>query len=130
MRLSINEIAAFCGGKLVLKDGMNADTEVSSVVIDSRKAEAGGAFLATVGERVDGHRFISGVFQKGACLAITGKSPELVEKETGEDCSGWGSYVLVEDTLQALKDIAEGYRRKLQIPIVGITGSVGKTSTK
>ncbi len=130
MRLSINEIAAFCGGKLVLKDGMNADTEVSSVVIDSRKAEAGGAFLATVGERVDGHRFISGVFQKGACLAITGKNPELVEKETGEDCSGWGSYVLVEDTLQALKDIAEGYRRKLQIPIVGITGSVGKTSTK
>ena len=84
MRLSINEIAAFCGGKLVLKDGMNADTEVSSVVIDSRKAEAGGAFLATVGERVDGHRFISGVFQKGACLAEPGKARSLWRRRLGK----------------------------------------------
>lgn len=131
MNLTISEIEQACGGKLVRKDGSTeSDICVTSVVIDSRKVEAGGVFLATVGERVDGHRFISQVFAQGAALAITEKKPEQVEEETGVDCSGWGSYVLVEDSLQALKDIAEYYRKKLKIRIVGITGSVGKTSTK
>lgn len=131
MKLTIREIAEACGGKLVLQaQDKDCDICVSSVVIDSRKAEAGGVFLATVGERVDGHRFISQVFSKGAALAVTQKTPVQVARETGEDCGGWGSYVLVEDSLQALKDIAERYRRKLDIRIVGITGSVGKTSTK
>ncbi|MCM1056852.1 MAG: UDP-N-acetylmuramoyl-tripeptide--D-alanyl-D-alanine ligase [Firmicutes bacterium] len=106
------------------------DTRVSSVVIDSRKVEAGGVFIAVPGERVDGHRFVSQAFAAGVCLAVVQKTPEQVQEETGADCSRWGSYVLVEESLQALKDIAEYYRRKLDIPIVGITGSVGKTSTK
>lgn len=130
MNLSVREIAEACGGKLVLQGNMNCDECVSSVVIDSRKVEAGGVFLATVGERVDGHRFVSRVFEAGACLAVVQKTPEQVQEETGADCSRWGSYVLVAETLQALRDIAEYYRRKLNIRIVGITGSVGKTSTK
>lgn len=131
MNLTIGEIVQVCGGRPVWKDGKaDCDTCVTSVVIDSRKVEAGGVFLATVGERVDGHRFISQVFTQGAALTVTEKTPEQVETETGVDCSGWGSYVLVEDSLQALKDIAECYRKKLDIRIVGITGSVGKTSTK
>lgn len=130
MDFSIKEIAEACGGKLFLKMDTDGDTYVTSVVIDSRKAEAGGVFLAAMGERVDGHRFISQVFKAGAALAVTQKTPEQVESETGVDCSQWGSYLLVEDSLQALKDIAEAYRRKTGIPIVGITGSVGKTSTK
>lgn len=131
MKLTIKEIAEACGGKLVLQ-GQNTDYDVrvSSVVTDSRKVEEGGVFLAIVGERVDGHRFISQVFSQGAALAVTQKTPEQVEQETGADCSGWGSYVLVEDCLQALKEIAEAYRRKLDIRVVGVTGSVGKTSTK
>lgn len=130
MELSIAEIVRFCKGKAVWQEGCDAEAQISSVVIDSRKAEAGGVFLATVGERVDGHRFISQVFRAGVSLVVTQKTPEQVEKESGEGCSGWGSYVLVEDTLTALKEIAEGYRRKLDIPVIGITGSVGKTSTK
>ncbi len=130
MNLSIREIAEACGGKLVLQGAANYDTQVSSAVIDSRRVETGGAFLAVTGEKTDGHRFISQVFEAGACLAVTCKTPGQVREETGVDCSRWGSYVLVKDSLQALRDIAEYYRRKLGIRIVGITGSVGKTSTK
>lgn len=130
MDLNLGEIAAACGGELVLRGKATSDTCVSSVVIDSRLAAEGGVFLATVGERVDGHRFISSVFEKGAILAVTRKTPEQVAAETGIPSEGWGSYLLVKDTLQALKDIAEAYRRKLSVPVIGITGSVGKTSTK
>ncbi len=131
MNLTIGEIAAACGGELVVCGEQNInDTCVTSLVIDSRKAEQGGAFLATVGERVDGHKFISQVFAAGAVLAVTEKTPEQVQQETGVDCGNWGSYVLVKDSFQALKDIAEAYRKKLSVKIVGITGSVGKTSTK
>lgn len=130
MEFTLKEIADACKGELFLKNGAEADICVTSVAIDSRKSEEGSVFLATIGEKVDGHRFISQVFGAGAVLAITQKTPEQVQDETGVDCSDWGSYVLVEDTLQALKDIAEAYRLKVSIPIVGITGSVGKTSTK
>lgn len=130
MDFTIGEIAAACGGRLALRGSISTDRQVSSVVIDSRQAAEGDVFLATVGERVDGHRFISSVFEKGAVLAVTQKTPEQVEAETGISSQEWGSYLLVENTLQALKDMAEYYRRKLSIPVVGITGSVGKTSTK
>ncbi len=130
MDLTIGEIAKACGGELTLRGGMSVDTCVSSVTIDSRQAETGSVFLATVGDRVDGHRFIASVYDKGAVLAVTQKTPEQVGAETGNSQKGWGSFLLVRDTLQALKDMAEYYRRKLSIPVVGITGSVGKTSTK
>lgn len=130
MDFTLGEIAAACGGRLVLRGSISTDRRVSAVTIDSRQAAEGGVFLATVGERVDGHKFISSVFEKGAVLAVTQKTPEQVEAETGVSSRKWGSYLLVENTLQALKDMAEYYRRKLSIPVVGITGSVGKTSTK
>ncbi len=130
MNLSVGGIAEACGGRLFLRDGLDSDMYVSSLVIDSRRIEAGGVFLAAAGEKTDGHRFVSRVFEEGACLAVVEKTPEQVQRETGEDCSCWGSYLLVENTLQALKDIAEYYRSRLDIRIVGITGSVGKTSTK
>ena len=131
MDLTIKEIAEACGGMLVLQGGrIKDDMRVSSVVIDSRAVEPGGVFLATVGERVDGHQFIPDVYAKGAALVVTQKGPEQVEAEHGCRASDWGCYVLVEDTLQALKEIAEAYRKKLPVKVVGITGSVGKTSTK
>lgn len=130
MEFTIGEIAAVCGGRLVLRGSVSTDRQVSSVTIDSRQITEGGVFLATVGERVDGHKFIASVFEQRAVLAVTQKTPEQVEADTGVSSEKWGSYLLVENTLQALKDMAEFYRRKLTIPVVGITGSVGKTSTK
>lgn len=146
MNLTIGEIAKACEGELVIQsvkkyagdfDGAverdalaTEDTLVDSVVLDSRIVTEGGVFVATVGERVDGHKFIPQVFGKGAVLVITEKTPERVELESGVLASEWGSYLLVEDSFKALKAIAEFYRNKLTIPVIGITGSVGKTSTK
>ncbi len=122
MNLNIDEIARACGGKLVLR-GVSGGRRVDSVALDSRKVTPGGVFVATVGERVDGHKFIREVYDKGVILVITERTPEELSEE-------WESYLLVENSLQALKDLAEYYRVKMQTCIVGITGSVGKTSTK
>lgn len=130
MNLTVGEIVAACGGKLILSENGKSDTNVTSVVLDSRKVTEGGVFIATPGERVDGHSFVSASFAQGVALAVVSKTPEQLTEETGALVTGWGSYVLVEDTLQALKEIAEYYREKLEIKIVGITGSAGKTSTK
>lgn len=126
-QMTLSNIAKACSGALV---GTVTDTEITSAVLDSRLVTEGALFFATVGVRVDGHRFIGSVYEKGACCVVTQKEPEQVEKEHGVPKEAWGAYILVEDTLKALKDIAEFYRSTLTIPIVGITGSVGKTSTK
>ncbi|MBQ9989567.1 MAG: UDP-N-acetylmuramoyl-tripeptide--D-alanyl-D-alanine ligase [Lachnospiraceae bacterium] len=94
--------------------------EAAAVVLDSRLLVPQAVFIATRGERVDGHRFIPEVFEKGALAVIC---EELPEKLTGP-C------ILVEDSLQALKDVASFYRSQLEVKVIGITGSVGKTSTK
>ena len=127
MNLTIGQIVEATGGRLVYHGPESElqefpDRQVDSVVLDSRQVTVGGVFVATVGERVDGHSFVASVFEKGAALAVVQREPQETEH--------WGSYLLVEDTLQALKDVGECYRKTLSIPIVGITGSVGKTSTK
>ena len=94
--------------------------EVTGVVLDSRKVEEGFLFIATKGERVDGHDFIDAVFEKGARGVICEVAPENPK----------GPYILVEDSFAALKKLAAFYRNQLAIKVVGITGSVGKTSTK
>lgn len=129
MDLSLAEIGKACEGSLVLREA-GGNSPVDSVVLDSRKAAEQGVFVAIVGERVDGHKFIGDVFAKGVSLVITEKTPKQVEAEHGVPESAWKSYLLVRDSFKALKELAEYYRQKLSIPIVGITGSVGKTSTK
>lgn len=94
--------------------------EAKGIVLDSRKVEPGFVFVATVGEKTDGHCFIPEVFEKGAIGVICEKEPEELP----------GPCIVVKDSFAALRDIAEFYRAQMQIPIVGITGSVGKTSTK
>ncbi|MGN1148621.1 MAG: UDP-N-acetylmuramoyl-tripeptide--D-alanyl-D-alanine ligase [Lachnospiraceae bacterium] len=132
--MTLSNIAKACGGSLqygaACRDVGVADREITCAVIDSRKLEEDGLFFAAEGEKVDGHRFIGQVFEKGAACVITQKTPEQVEAEHGVPTDVWGPYILVEDTFAALKKIAAFYRAQLEIPIVGITGSVGKTSTK
>lgn len=69
---------------------------------------------------MDGHDFVDSVFEKDALCVLS--EQELPEAK--------GNYILTESTLQAIKDIAEFYRQQLSAKVVGITGSVGKTSTK
>lgn len=116
--MTLQNIAAACGGKLY--GGGKKVREASCVVIDSRKVEKGGIFIATKGERADGHDFIPQAVEKGALGVVCEKKPQNSDIP----------YILVKDSFQALKDIAEFYRKGLSIPVIGITGSVGKTSTK
>lgn len=116
--LTLENIAAACGGEL--KNSNGNKSEASSVVIDSRKLISGGVFIATVGERVDGHDFIDAVSKNGALGVVCEKEPE----------SCLCPYILVKDSFRALREIAGYYRKQLPVRVVGITGSVGKTSTK
>ncbi len=117
--MTLERIVRACGGTY---RGAEADRnkEVAGVVLDSRQAEAGFCFIAVKGERVDGHSFISEVLQKGALCVICEQIPEGIS----------GNFIVVRDSFQALREVASAYRRLLHIPIIGITGSVGKTSTK
>lgn len=117
--LTLHNIAKAVNGKLFHAEGKE-QLEVKGVVLDSRKVEKDFLFIATVGERVDGHSFIAQVFEKGALCVICEKEPQNPK----------GAYILVESSFQALKDVARFYRESLDIKVVGITGSVGKTSTK
>lgn len=117
--LTLENIADCCHGTYFGEE-KDAGTEVTGVVIDSRKVEAGNLFVAIKGERVDGHSFIDAVFSQGAAAVLAEQKLEDPK----------GPYILVESTQQALKDLAAFYRRGLDIQVVGITGSVGKTSTK
>ncbi len=117
--LTLRRIAEVCGGTYIGSEG-DGGREVSGITTDSRKAENGFLFAAIKGERANGHDFIPQVFEKGALCVISERT--LFEPA--------GNYILVESTLDALKAIAQEYLEQLAIPVVGITGSVGKTSTK
>ena len=117
--MTLDNIAAACGG---IYHGTEAARErvIADITTDSRKAGKDSLFVAIKGERVDAHRFIPSVFEQGALCVIS-------EQELQNPA---GAYIQVKSSLQAVKDIAEFYRKQLDIKVVGITGSVGKTSTK
>lgn len=117
--MSLQEITHACHG-VYHGDAVFLSKEVSNVAIDSRKVEKGGLFIALKGARVDGHSFIPQVMENGALCAVS-------EQELGAVSY---PYIQVDSCEQALKDIAEHYRTSLDIKVVGISGSVGKTSTK
>lgn len=117
--MTITAIADAVGGKAYNAEKIEGIT-AKGVVIDSRQVEEGYIFIAVKGERVDGHSFIDSVYDAGALAVISEK--ELTDTDK--------PYVLVESSTEALKDMAAYYRRNLDVKVVGITGSVGKTSTK
>lgn len=118
-QMTLERICAACGGTYY-GPAEHLSKEVAGITIDSRKAENGWLFCATVGERVDGHSFIPSCYEKGALCCLGEQAP----------VSETHSYIQVASTFRALKDIAEYYRSTLDIPVIGISGSVGKTSTK
>ena len=113
--ITLKEVAQACGGEL----HGDPDIKITSIVTDSRKAGKDSLFAAIRGARADGHRFIPAVAGQGAVCALCEEAPAA-------DIA----YILVDSTLIALKGIAEYYRSLFTIPFIGITGSVGKTSTK
>lgn len=117
--LTLEHIAQACHGISHVPEELK-NRCVTAITTDSRKAEEGCLFVPVVGARVDGHDFIPQVMKAGALCTLAER--ELPEAEF--------PYIQVESSLQAVKDIAAYYLDQLQIPVVGITGSVGKTSTK
>lgn len=101
------------------------ERQVSGVSTDSRTAAPGQLFIALKGEKFDGHDYLATLFEKGVTVA-------LVEAERVAACAASADAVLiaVPDTLVALGDLARAYRRRFTLPVVGITGSNGKTTTK
>lgn len=99
-----------------------ADVTVTVLSTDSRSIENGMWFIPIKGERFDGHDYIDMALEKGAAGCFCSKLPDIRREDK--------VYILVEDTKKALKDLASWYRGKFDLPIVQITGSVGKTTTK
>ena len=116
--MTLKKAAECCGG--TLKNCKDASLGISRAVIDSRAVEPGDLFVAYRGEKTDGHRFIESALEKGAVCALAEYLPEGVE----------GPVLLTDNVQKALEAICTAYRESLQIPVVGITGSVGKTTAK
>lgn len=114
------ELAAACAGSIVAEG--RRDLEFFRLTTDSRKAGPGDIFLALVGERFDGNDFIDDAVARGAALVVccAGRAP-LRRGVTFIECR---------DTLRALGDIAAAHRRRFELPVVAVTGSNGKTTTK
>jgi UDP-N-acetylmuramoyl-tripeptide--D-alanyl-D-alanine ligase len=117
--MTLENIAFACGGTYIGDENLKKKT-ISGVEKDSRLIEEGFLYLPFVGANVDGHDFIPQIFEKGALCTLSEKDLKNPK----------GPYIKVNSVAQALKDIAEFYRQQLDCKIIGITGSVGKTSTK
>ncbi|MDR7002002.1 UDP-N-acetylmuramoyl-tripeptide--D-alanyl-D-alanine ligase [Neobacillus niacini] len=120
MRRTLSQIAEM----ITVKNDISPfkDVIVENVVIDSRKIETGSLFVPFKGERVDGHKYVEDSIQKGAAAALwqsdVPNPPEHLP------------ILMVDDCLTALQELARSYRKQLDIKVVGITGSNGKTTTK
>ena len=117
MNLTIAEILKATEGKLLRGD---ANTTVAQISTDSRALKQGNLFVALMGEKFDGHNFLDPVRQKGAMGAVISRHVEV----------DLPIIIQVKDTLIALGDMANCHRRKFNLPIIAITGSNGKTTTK
>ena len=124
MNLTIKAITEYAKGTLL---NGSPDKVLNNMTTDSRSVPEKALFVPIKGEHMDGHRFLKGAVENGA-EAVLCEKPDLAE-ELLKDCPEV-SVILVDDTTKALQNIAKGYRKTLSFPAVGVTGSVGKTTTR
>lgn len=115
--ITLKSVAQAVNGKI--SDEKYNDVVIENITTDTRKIAEGDLFIPLKGENFDGHKFIEQAFEKGALCCL---SAENTESEK--------AVIYVSDTRKALRDLAEYYISLFDIPVVGITGSVGKTTTK
>ena len=118
---SLQKVAEIVGGRLV---GAQAERRISDLLIDSRHLmdPDKALFFALKSQRNDGHRYIEDLYEKGVRAFVVCHQPESA-------CSG-ASFIVVADTLKALQTLASYHRQRFDIPVIGITGSNGKTIVK
>lgn len=114
--ISAKDVVAACGGELVAGD---VKTRITGVSTDTRTLQPGDLFVALTGENSDGHKFLADALARGAVGVV-------VSRKVESQCLT----IRVADTLLALGDLAAFYRSKFDPVVVGVTGSVGKTTTK
>ncbi len=116
--MTIGRASDLCGGEL--HGSFNTEAGIEKIVIDTRNVEKGDLFAAFRGEHADGHDYMRAAFDRGAACCIGERVPEGETRPV----------MVVPDVLKALEQIAAGYRSDFDLPVVGIAGSVGKTTAK
>src|SRR5665647_1964102 len=117
--IMINKILDITGGELLQGE---INQEITGIVIDSRTVKPGDLYIPIVGENNNGHIFIKNVFENGGTITLT------QEKEM--DFPGKMTVIFVPSTLEAMKALASYHRHRYTLPVIAITGSSGKTTTK
>ena len=119
--IALQDLVQAVNGTL-LSENIPEGLQITGAEYDTRKIRGGDVFFAFKGENSDGHRYVPKALEEGAAGAVVSEKPE--SPVPGK------FYVLVEDTIKAFGDLARWYRSQFSIPVVGVTGSVGKTTTK
>jgi UDP-N-acetylmuramoyl-tripeptide--D-alanyl-D-alanine ligase len=120
-RLTAGDLVEATGGRLLAE----SSRPILGAAVDSREVVAGNLFVALPGERTDGHAFVGQALERGAAAAIVGRPPDGVALDAVE-----ATVVQVADPLRALHAVASSWRRRFDPLVVGVTGSIAKTSTK
>ena len=118
-QFTVDEICSATGGKII---GSVYEKQFTGISTDTRTVRQGDIFIPLVGETFDGHDFIDQAIEKGASGIILSRKDMVVAKPV--------TVILVTNTLTALQDVALFHRQRFTIPVVAITGSNGKTTTK
>jgi len=135
--ITVSEAAKICGGSVVGPD--RNDPELSRLIIDSREVRDGDLFVAYKGGKLDGHNYIISALEKGAACALAEHLPKILpvnpELRSGELPEGMenllpGPVILVRDVQLAMENLAVAFRKRVDVPVIGVTGSVGKTTAK
>ncbi|HPP76554.1 MAG TPA: UDP-N-acetylmuramoyl-tripeptide--D-alanyl-D-alanine ligase, partial [Armatimonadota bacterium] len=116
MTYKLKDVVTAIGGELIKG---NPVVEIKGISTDTRTIAPGDLFFALIGENSDGHEYVQTAVEKGAAAVVVSKQVDIDS-----------AIILVPDTLIALGDLAALHRRQFRVRVVGITGSVGKTSTK
>ena len=121
-KMTIKELVKACKGQQILG---GLDDTIEGIVIDSRKANSTNAYVAIIGENLDGHSFIDSAYENGCRTFIISDSKAKlpIRKEKI-------NVILVDDTQLAMGYMGNYYKEKFEIPYIGVTGSVGKTTTR
>jgi UDP-N-acetylmuramoyl-tripeptide--D-alanyl-D-alanine ligase len=120
--LTAEDLARFTGGRLVRRSGR----PIRGGAVDSRLVRPGELFVALPGEHTDGHRFLGDAVAAGAAALLVSRASAVDELGSNDDVS----VVVVPDALVALGAVATGWRSRFDPLVVGVTGSIAKTSTK
>ena len=127
LTLSVKKLIEVVGGKLLAGD---ENTMVNGLAIDSRDVGPGAAFVAFAGEHVDGHEFVAPALSAGARAIIVTRDDEVIRETIARSRRHDVALVMVDDATAAVQELASYHRERLMCPVIGVTGSTGKTTTK